>query len=82
MGKRLKRILFAQLPNSANSLIGNEAHIVLTSGKTYFGNIIDANHTSLTLLGKGTYWYNRARHTHLFPFTEIQEVVLQVDAIW
>ena len=82
MGKRTQRIQGATLATAGGNLVGKEIHLILWTGGTYFGTVLGLDNQTLTLIGKGSVWYNRKANTHTFAFAQIQEVVLETVTEW
>lgn len=82
MGKRTIRIPSHVLTSKAASLVGEEAHVILQNGQTYFGNVTAADDESLSIVAKSTVWYNLSSHTHRLLFTTIQEVIVDKVTEW
>lgn len=77
MGKRTTRIYHHQIATQLTTLLQATAHVILWKGQTYFGTIVSYTADSLTVEDKGTFWYNRERHTHTILLADIREVITE-----
>lgn len=77
MGKRTTRIYHHQIAAQLTTLQQVTAHVILWKGQTYFGTIVSYTADSLTVEDKGTFWYNRKRHTHTLALSAIREVITE-----
>ncbi len=80
MGKRISRIYHHQLAEKLPTLLQQSAHIILWNGQTYFGTIVANTAISLSIEDKGTFWYNRKRHTHSLDLAAIREVITERES--
>lgn len=82
MGKRIIRVYSQQILENKEKFVHKSADVILQNGKTYFGDILEIDAENIHLLGKGTYWYNRKKHTHLIPISEVREMITTVVSDW
>ncbi|MDX2284381.1 MAG: hypothetical protein NW241_09475 [Bacteroidia bacterium] len=82
MGKRFERIPAAQLPARLEGRAGQRIQVLMLSGITHQGLLVEAGPASLVLRSPRAMWYNRRRHTRRLGYGEIAEVVAEYASSW
>lgn len=75
MGRRTIRFRRQDIPEKLSSLpLQSEIHVVLESGITLFGKLVQIQSGYLTLTEGKPHWYNLRQHTHTISFQDIEEI--------
>ncbi len=82
MGIRINRIPAHLLPEKVSEIEGKTVQVIMWGGETRMGKVrlITSEHVEINDLNR--MWYNRKRHTHQIPISEIREVLIDRQSAW